>query len=278
MVSGGTLLLSSARDGFEADWVAALRSVGLDARRVAPAELARYVEQAPAVVLDARASRLDDDELLAGLCLGRALGKPVAIEVDPDAADGPIEDLYAEASGGLVARGRADVPRVVRAIARRLDAVRADRFEYVAVSPRPDELLVLLGDGRAAVLRRPVAGGDDGSEVDSVALVHEGRCALIALRSGVQIALHVEEVRSRLMPRTDNRVVLDGAAIAARIRALRLAAGLTQKELAARAGMKRPNLVRVESGRHTPSLDTILRLAAAIGVAPARVLEPGPSA
>ncbi|GAB5547469.1 MAG: hypothetical protein SangKO_072290 [Sandaracinaceae bacterium] len=58
-----------------------------------------------------------------------------------------------------------------------------------------------------------------------------------------------------------------------RIRELRLAAGLTQAELARRTGIHRPNIARVEAGRHTPSLETIARLANAIGVPTTRVLE-----
>jgi DNA-binding XRE family transcriptional regulator len=58
-----------------------------------------------------------------------------------------------------------------------------------------------------------------------------------------------------------------------RLRALRLAAGLTQAELARRTGIHRPNIARVEAGRHTPSLDTLNRLASAIGVPAARVLS-----
>jgi transcriptional regulator with XRE-family HTH domain len=53
---------------------------------------------------------------------------------------------------------------------------------------------------------------------------------------------------------------------------LRLAAGLTQAELARRTGIHRPNIARVEAGRHTPSLETLARLAAAIGVSTTRVL------
>ncbi len=55
-------------------------------------------------------------------------------------------------------------------------------------------------------------------------------------------------------------------AIGQAVRAARLKADLTQKELGARTEMARPNVARIESGRHAPSTDTLLRLAKALGV------------
>ncbi|MBX3275775.1 MAG: helix-turn-helix transcriptional regulator [Sandaracinaceae bacterium] len=68
-------------------------------------------------------------------------------------------------------------------------------------------------------------------------------------------------------------VGIDGVRLGQRIRELRLAAGLTQAELARRTGIHRPNIARVEAGRHTPSLETLARLASAIGVPTTAVLD-----
>lgn len=51
-----------------------------------------------------------------------------------------------------------------------------------------------------------------------------------------------------------------------RLRGLRLEAGLTQGELAARAGVSRQLVGAVEAGRHLPRVDAGLALAAALGV------------
>jgi len=64
------------------------------------------------------------------------------------------------------------------------------------------------------------------------------------------------------------------AKIGERLRFLRLSVGLTQAELARRSGIKRPNIARLEAGRHTPSLETLGRLASAIGIPTARVFSP----
>jgi DNA-binding XRE family transcriptional regulator len=51
------------------------------------------------------------------------------------------------------------------------------------------------------------------------------------------------------------------------LQSLREAAGLTQTELAARAGVSRQSIGAVEAGRHLPRVDAALALAAALGVA-----------
>lgn len=47
--------------------------------------------------------------------------------------------------------------------------------------------------------------------------------------------------------------------------ALRAAKGLTQGQIAAKAGIKRPMLSRLEGAKDVPTLPTLARLAAAIG-------------
>ena len=53
-----------------------------------------------------------------------------------------------------------------------------------------------------------------------------------------------------------------------RLRTLRIERGLTLDALAERAGMKHQNIVRFESGGREPNWQTVLRLAAALGVTP----------
>ncbi len=46
----------------------------------------------------------------------------------------------------------------------------------------------------------------------------------------------------------------------------RISKGLSQEELAQKAGIPRPNLTTIESGRREPSLSTLRALAAALGI------------
>jgi ribosome-binding protein aMBF1 (putative translation factor) len=65
------------------------------------------------------------------------------------------------------------------------------------------------------------------------------------------------EAREELKPEHEFRRAMIGA---------RLAAGLTQKELAEKMGTTQSAIARLESGSQMPTLNTLFRLAAALGV------------
>lgn len=58
-----------------------------------------------------------------------------------------------------------------------------------------------------------------------------------------------------------------------RLRELRKRKGLTITELARRGEMERPNLSRIEHGKHRPSLETLERLSEALGVPVAELVR-----
>ena len=62
--------------------------------------------------------------------------------------------------------------------------------------------------------------------------------------------------------------------VAANVRALRTAAGLTLPELAERSGLGRSTLAQLESGRANPSVETLWAIAAALEVPFGRLVEP----
>ncbi len=62
-------------------------------------------------------------------------------------------------------------------------------------------------------------------------------------------------------------------AIATNVRAQRTHRGLTLDALAARSGVSRGMLVQVEQGRTNPSVSTLTRIASALGVTVARLVE-----
>lgn len=287
-----SVMLFSDRPSFERTWRPALAREGAEAQPAKPEDLPASVAPQRALVIDAAAQRFDEEELLASLGLARAVGAVVAVQL-PVGGLPELEPLLDEICCGLVARSDADVDRIAGGMARRMDRDRRNRFEYVAVSPRGGELLVVLGDGCAQVLARPIADGDDGTEVDSIDLSDDAAEATVRYAGGGTTALRAAAFASRFAgggarpgsspgtsaapgghePGTNgNGSSIDGARLGQRLRALRLEAGLTQAELARRTGIHRPNIARVEAGRHTPSLETLSRLAQAIGVPTTRVL------
>jgi DNA-binding XRE family transcriptional regulator len=277
-----TVLLFTDRPAFEQAWVPACEGAGLSVRAVAPEAAADQLASGVGAVFDAGSAGFDEDELLACVGLARALGaQPVVASLANGAFSG-IEDMLEELCRGLVGRADADATRIAAGLARRCDQGREGRFEYLSVSPRGTELLAILGDGQSALLSRPVSEQDDGSEIAAIHLAEDARAAQVELASGARFSVSAADLGERprngasngnghSIPATLGDV--HGVRLGQRLRALRLSAGLTQAELARRTGIHRPNIARVEAGRHTPSLETLARLAAAIGVPTTRVLS-----
>ncbi len=272
--------LFTDRSEFEGTWRVLLERQGVGVTAIHPDRLPEKVAHGASLVVDGAASAYDEDELLAHLGLARALGAFPAVSLPASLSQ--VDDLVDDLCGGLVVRTDADAGRIAIVIARRCGASGAPRFEYLTVSPRGAALLAILADGNAILLDRPAAAEDDGSDVESISIADDAATAHVALRGGKHFSLSAVDVAARERdalggPLTssatgDVMADLDGPRLGARVRALRLAAGLTQAELARRTGIHRPNIARVEAGRHTPSLETLARLAAAIGVPTTRVL------
>lgn len=58
-----------------------------------------------------------------------------------------------------------------------------------------------------------------------------------------------------------------------RIREIRKRQGITQAELADRINSTRANIARFETGKHDPQLSTVAKLAEALGVEPAELID-----
>jgi DNA-binding XRE family transcriptional regulator len=272
-----TVLLFTDRPTFEQAWTPACQSAGFAVRAMSPDTVGDQLAGGVGAVFDAASQGFDEDELLACVGLARALGANPVVAL-PDDGFASIEDVLAELCRGLVARA-GDPSRMATGLARRCDVGRESRFEYLSVSPRGTELLAILGDGTTALLSRPVGESDDGSDIANIRLADDARSAEVELGSGARFTVDASELtparpsqngHASALPATLGDV--DGVRLGQRLRQLRLSAGLTQAELARRTGIHRPNIARVEAGRHTPSLETLARLAAAIGVPTTRVL------
>jgi DNA-binding XRE family transcriptional regulator len=279
------VLLLTDRPAFEQAWRPALERSGLDAQVTPPESLTDVLRDEASILIDGGCELFDEDELLAHVGLARALRVNCAVVLPDGERHHGVEELLDDLCPGLVTRGSREAERIAAALGRRADHARTRRFDYLAVSPRPKELLAILADGTAALLPRPVSEADDGSEVTSIALGEGAESASIALSSGRELTLHASGVTQHGGNNNNHRpsvpppmngsasaIPIDGVRLGARLRELRVQAGLTQAELARRTGIHRPNIARVEAGRHTPSLETLARLASAIGVPTTTVL------
>lgn len=73
-------------------------------------------------------------------------------------------------------------------------------------------------------------------------------------------------------PRIEALAATGRATLAERIRRLRQSAGLTQDDLASKAGIGRVTLVRIENGEQSPRYETLVALAKALGREPSELL------
>jgi DNA-binding XRE family transcriptional regulator len=269
------VLLFTDRPELEAVLRAACSQVGLDLQASTPSHVADVAGEALASVFDGQAAAFDEDELLASVGLVRALGGQPAVLLSDGARHAGIEDLLCELCAGCVVRGESELERLARALSRRCEEGREHRFEYLSVSPQGGSLLAVLGDGRAMLLARPLGTSDDHSDVKAIRLSSDAQSAAVELTSGITVTVSSRDLGPDGGANTQAESLgeVDGATLGRRLRELRLAAGLTQAELARRTGIHRPNIARVEAGRHTPSLETLARLAQAIGVSTTRVLS-----
>lgn len=272
-----TSLLVTDRPAFEEHWRPALVQAGFTTRTVHPDALGAAAAEADAAVIDGGCSTFDEDELLATTGLARALMRAVAVALPADHGYGGIEEVLSDLCPGLLVESGQGPQPFARALLRRSHSDRRGRFEYLTVSPRPDEMLAILGDGHTLLLRRPLNAEDDRSEVEAIELSGDARSASLTLQSGGVLNLRASDLGAQSQGLNGTAIgsedgTIDGVKLGARLRALRLSAGLTQAELARRTGIHRPNIARVEAGRHTPSLETLARLSHAIGVPTTRVL------
>jgi DNA-binding XRE family transcriptional regulator len=265
-----SVTLLTEREQLAQRWQQALVKHGIESKVVAPTDLASAVNGEAAVVVDVDGAHLDSDDLLATIGYVRASGAlPIAhVDRDRDA----LEDIVTELCHGLVTSDDREVAQVAAAISRRADRQRGFRFEYVTVSPVGDEVLAVLGNGDASLHRRPIDASDDGSAIVSINIDPSATKATLLFKSGASSQLTVVAAQASDMSNGHSDIAIDGEKLGARLRQLRLAAGLTQAELARRTGIHRPNIARVEAGRHTPSLETLARIANAIGVSTTHVL------
>jgi DNA-binding XRE family transcriptional regulator len=266
-----SVTLLTEREHVVQQWRQALTKYDIESKIVAPNDLANAVDGQAAVVVDIDGAQLDADELLSTIGFVRASGSlPIAhVDRDRDA----LEDIITELCHGLVTSADGDVAQVAAAISRRADARRRLRFEFVTVSPCGDDVLAILGNGDSSLHRRPIDASDDGSDVASITIDPSATKATLRLKSGAVCQLSAAAAHGAPgMTYGQEDIAINGEKLGARLRELRLAAGLTQAELARRTGIHRPNIARVEAGRHTPSLDTLARIANAIGVSTTHVL------
>lgn len=232
----------------------------------------RRLERTPpdVLILDLTLPNLDGLELLHAL---RHAASPDMVVV----AAGPLD--LTGSLGILQTRQVIPVRRTARPIAAMLRALldphTSRTLREVRYQPGEDTFFVAFMDGKTYELPRRTIEADDGSPVLSARIAENGEGFVVRQRSGNtygvawDFVLHHQEPRYRYYKGRRERQRTEARRaqrIGEHVRRARKARGWSLEELATRSGMHRPNLHRLEVGRHLPSLETLERVADALGL------------
>lgn len=253
-----TLAIVTTQASFEDRLARLLDTSRLEIARISPGDIAAY-EGVSAAILDSY-SFGDEDALFREAAYLRA--QEVAFAIDVSRAPS-VDPLLIELARGLVSRAAPELDALTARLAF-ITIQRSDpRIEFATtMAPHHDALLLVMSDGSARLEPRPLHPKDDREQLSSITILDDGRGVEIGTAGGARFTFSFEA-----------QDPLDGRSLGARIRELRQLAGITQAELSRRTGIHRPNIARVEAGRHTPSLETISRLAEALGVKTSHILR-----
>lgn len=178
------------------------------------------------------------------------------------------------------------VPRsfkqLVGTLRARLDPEAARTLADVRYERTEDAFFVAFRSGKTYELSRKAIEADDGSPlVGPPRIIDGGEAFEVRQASGNTYQVPWDAVLYHQQPgypnhkgRTEQREreARSAERIAFRVRREREARGWSLGELCRRTGMQPPNLSRLESGKHMPSLETVERLAAAFGLRVADLL------
>ncbi len=145
-------------------------------------------------------------------------------------------------------------------VAHKLSTDRKTRIWAASYDSKRDAFRVAMEDGRIFLLHRPIPE-DDHSEVLDVIIEGDGEIFTVIQASGNEYSVPFDVIESLALRKTREQDIAAGKRIGERVKALRKKKGLTQAQLAKMTGVKRPNISRLESGKHVPGIRFIQVLA-----------------
>lgn len=169
-------------------------------------------------------------------------------------------------------RGRVSGSQIVAAIQRELQTEGEHHITAMRFVPEGKGFAIRLGTGRSYFLPVSDLPEADRTRVVSAEMGEDDSYFIVRQASGNWFEVPWDDVLYHCEPAYPyyRQVAVsherDNLRIGERLRELRKHKGLTIAELAHLADMKRPNLSRLEHGRHRPSLETLERLSVALGV------------
>ena len=142
---------------------------------------------------------------------------------------------------------------------------------------KEDRFVVVLDSGKEYMFPRSSIESDDGTEVVTLKLDRKRFFFRVTQSSGNHYEVPWDRVLHEAEPsyayfRGHRRGAKKPVDVGRVIREVRIRKEMSQNQLASAAGIIRPNLSRIEAGKHRPTLDTLERIAGALKVAVADLL------
>ncbi len=217
---------------------------------------------------------------------------PAPLLMDPEAKEKPWLFLVADANDippmeesprecAFFGREEEDAASDIRTyLERRLASEAGRRFHKVDYIRQARMLIVHFENGKCYALDLNVVEGADETEAAKWEIVEGQDCLIVTQQSGNVLEIpwdavlhHCEREYEYYKGREQAESPQARAErIGASVRNARERLGLTSTELAERCGIRRPNLSRLEGGKHVPSLETLERIAESLDVPVARLL------
>ncbi|MCK5585840.1 helix-turn-helix transcriptional regulator, partial [Candidatus Bipolaricaulota bacterium] len=169
-------------------------------------------------------------------------------------------------------RERTTATQIANAVLKDLEHEGKHHIWTIRYIPEVNGIAVQLGTGKSYLLMLPDLPEADPSAVTSVEIGKDDSYFVVRQTSGNWFEVPWDDVLYHCEPSykyykgKQPANESDNQRIGTRLRQARKAKGLTVTELARLTDMKRPNLSRLEHGKHRPSLETLERLAEALGI------------
>jgi DNA-binding response OmpR family regulator/DNA-binding Xre family transcriptional regulator len=229
-------------------------------------------ERCDVLVLDVKLPGLDGLNLLRAL---RHRTEPMALVISVGSLD-PTTVLGMQETGRFLTVPSLSPRPVLTALRAVLDPVSSRSIQGVRYQPDEKRFFVTFRNARSYELARNLIEADDGTAIfGEPEIIHDGEAFKVRQRSGNEyevpwdFVLYHQEPSYEYHKGKASQIEAEAnraARIGARVRQARNALRWSLDDLAKRTGMHPPNLSRLESGKHVPSLETLERVAGALGV------------
>jgi len=151
------------------------------------------------------------------------------------------------------------------------------RFEKIDYIQEEKVFSSTFKNGKVYFLKRADITEDDGSKIKNTVIDKDSYYFTVYLESGKEYSIPWDFVLSKceksyeyFKDKTIERITPQE--IGNRIKKIRKANKLTQNELAIKTGIERPNITRIELGKHYPDLETLEKISDALGISVANLV------